>query len=102
MIDNIRIVDWAEGIESFNGSSFSSIAYPNPAKERIEIEYKNSDFTDFHLIIIDTSGKLVFKTSNNDGKIQLSIVDIGGSGSYIYHIYNEDFSRHSSGKFILE
>ena len=40
-IDNIYMYDIAEGIQFASGSSFESMAYPNPAEDRFEIKFSS-------------------------------------------------------------
>ncbi len=103
MIDNITIMDYAEGIEQNGANFFQSIVYPNPASDYLEIKFPATGYSDYHLHIYDTSGKIIFESNvKSDGSIVLGTGDIGGSGVYVYHIYDKDSGMHSSGKFQIQ
>ncbi len=75
------------------GLSNNFLAYPNPVREELNIEWDNSQQKPFTFYFYDSEGKLLQKktTQNNQNQIMMSYE---GHNSGMYYIIIEDYKKN--------
>jgi hypothetical protein len=89
---------------SLNEKIFSDIkVYPNPTKDYINIKIDNiTDFNNFTLKIVSTNGTIVYDDLLNVLNKQINIQELGGSGTYLFNIYNANNTLLETKKIIVQ
>ncbi|MCB9223602.1 MAG: T9SS type A sorting domain-containing protein [Crocinitomicaceae bacterium] len=77
---------------------FSERVYPNPAKDKISVEYYVPEFAEVTMVILDSSGKQVKDTQSEkleEGSYttELSVEDLA-KGQYILRLFNGKYYTH--------
>tara|TARA_B100000678_G_C18161261_1_gene483134 strand:- start:14 stop:934 length:921 start_codon:yes stop_codon:yes gene_type:complete len=101
IFDDLYFQDYTEGIGELSGSSFSSNAYPNPAKNEIQIQFEKTNNSSFNLTVYDISGRQIWNqevTTESPVKVNTSRFK---SGVYHYHLVSQTENKWSTGKFII-
>ena len=92
-----KIANQISGLNESNGKNSSIRVFPNPAKSHLNIEINNFDFKNTKVVIMNTIGKIVFKTEISSNSIDISNLESG-----IYFIILKDTNNFYSAKFIKQ
>lgn len=100
MIDNIEVfAEYYSGIDDKTKSNQLKV-YPQPANDRLIIDYENTNNECLSVSIYTLSGKCLktFYPDRNTIDLDVSFLE---NGLYIYRIINETAATINSGKFII-
>lgn len=99
MFDDLHFDDFAESTNNLKYKMFKSKCYPNPAGEKLNVDFKNLNQSEFSLTIYDQFGKKVFFKNNiREGKVNLNI-SLFQQGLYFYRLIDSKKTQLSIGKF---
>ena len=75
------------GIE-FKDISLSVVAFPNPARDFVQLHISNTDFEKYHFILTDVNGKIISENKIADEKTTIPLMDLA-EGIYLIKVSNE-------------
>lgn len=88
---SVEVFDFSSGI----------IIRPQPAKDFLQLVFKNDFSQEHHLYIFNLQGDLIFDTKDNSDKFSVSTLGMP-NGMYVYKIVNAETGRLDSGKISVE
>lgn len=90
-------------IDTNNLANSSIKIYPNPATDRITIDFSNDiNVSDWNVKIINTIGQEVFSQSINQQQSTVSFNSMNGTGIYFMRIYDDSNKLIDTKKIILK
>ena len=88
------------GLNSFTENTIS--LYPNPTSDKLIID--NGTYTlmyKYTVHIYDPTGKLVYTRLVNTRQIEVSLRDLGESGTYLFHLKDDKNTTIVTRKIVL-
>ena len=95
MFDSFEIVDFGASVNEYNINKISSIAYPNPAMDKVTIEFNNPNQSPYELKVVNNLGEEVLKRfgiHENEVLLDLSKVEAGFYTYYLQSLTRESWS----------
>lgn len=102
MFDDIDISEGCEGSIASRYASIESLAYPNPAQDRLLIQWENRNMTPFQLEIVDRLGRYMLKEHEIRAPEYRLSLDSYPAGLYHYLLLNHETKEGSSGSFVVK
>ena len=98
--DTILYIDLSLSFPTISNSSI--IIYPNPTYDYVVVENELYNLTSEYVIeITNISGEEVYSTLLNDPIIEISIIDIGQSGTYLIKIRDDNHNIIAIKKLVI-
>lgn len=82
-------------------SYFEVNLYPNPANDKVTLNFGSFIQKTYHIELYDLSGRLLQNTENKETTTTLNIEDLS-KGLYIIHVYSDDRTQNKTIKLIKE
>jgi len=93
----------ATSVLTLEVSTFNTILYPNPATASVTISVDNSVAQSFEISILDIQGKVVYKTSENNGSSSFSkTINTSEIAKGLYYVHVKSAETQKTSKLIIQ
>lgn len=101
MYDNFIFEDYTEGVEEFRANSIRTHTFPNPATDKLTIDFVNDCMQPHQLDVYNSMGAKSHsvKLLSSGDHIDLDVSDYP-AGAYLYKLHNTENGKVATARFI--